>query len=461
MYTANIRRRNQKFLWAIEYDGYPTPLIAEWIDPNNEIINNGSKYTVTTKQLSHGKGVSSLQIDDPVLADMGSYTLRVQHDDSKCPEKNQTFTLNVHEAPIVHVPDSIVTHAEHEIEVLCNVIGYPASIIHWTWTECPLGEPPLSGPWSVASADCRSRRVSEHDELASTEVHNDRVQNSTIVFRPPGPGRLTCTAQNNESAGAVSAQSVAVYVLQREHPVVTEHEPALLMSGLEAKLICLVHLYNYTDEVWWERDGSRVTSDYDAERIKVDSDYVGLMRRVTLTFTTVLLVDNGTYVCMAMEFEGQQSKHPHVLRVHEHQRPLFGGMAEWRAPPVTRQKIERLVLSCAPKGMPTPEVHWMKDDALLSDDDEHVLLGSEALDDERLVFNHTLLVERMASTDEGEYRCVAKNENGEANYRVSVLVQTDGPSKMTIGLVVGLLVLLLLTICIGLYFYRREHKVCG
>lgn len=455
-YTYDIRKRNDQLLWSIDFDGYPKPLMAEWIDPNNELIATGDKIKITTKHYSDGRGNSQLLINDPVLADMGIYTLRVQHDNSKCPDRNRTFTLNVHEAPIVHVPESIVTRAQHEISVLCNVIGYPASTIHWTWTECPLGEPPLSGPWSVTDDSCRSRMAVEQDELATTEVHNDRVQNSTIAFRPSSPGRLTCTAQNNQSAGAIATQSVAVYVLNRQHAVVTELQPAVLMAGEPAQLLCLVHMYNYTDDVWWERDGTIVRDAGD--RLKLHHDHEDLMHRVALNFAAVHVADDGTYVCKARAFDGSVTEHLHAFRVHEQQQPLFQGVAEWRAPPVTRQKIERLVLSCAPEGMPTPQVQWMKDDILVMDDDEHVLLGSAPLDAEHLLFNHTLLVERMEDTDAGEYRCVATNANGEANYRVSVVVQTDGPSKTTIGLVVGLLVLLLLTVCVGLYFYRREHK---
>lgn len=73
---------------------------------------------------------------------------------------------------------------------------------------------------------------------------------------------------------------------------------------------------------------------------------------------------------------------------------------------------DRLNLTCVIEaGLPKPQVSWYKDK-------KNILVGEESM-------NFTL--EELTDTDEGEYKCEARNPGGVADATMNILV--DGKSR--------------------------------
>lgn len=470
LYSPTVKQRATARL-LVDYAGHPQPLHAEWTSPNQHYITHSNdKYTLTTVTHNNGQSSSTLLIHDADIADMGDYRVRVYGSTEpreQCTD-DRTFHLSVEEPPTVSVPAELHVLAKHELTAQCNVIGYPASDVHWTWTECPLGQPPHLEPWSIDTTACRQTRLDaavDMDANATVVVHNRSVQNSTLRFRPLAPGRLTCSATNSQSpsggGGGASTDSTTVYVWQRPQAVAIEAEPALWIAGNATQLVCLVHAFNYTQEVWWQRDGRPVDGD---GRVRVERTFADSMHQLRLHFGRVQADDAGTYACHARTFDQQEHTFEHTQHVYEPRAAHFGDAVDEEAAATVRlQRGDRLRLECRPEGVPVPHVKWLLNDELLdmsgaAPTNGTFEFGAETLGDDAMRWEHVLSVDRLDGDAVGVYECVAENEHGRAVQRTTVEMQQPGPSRTTIGVVCGLLALLLVTIVVGYYFYRREHK---
>ncbi|XP_058452453.1 basement membrane-specific heparan sulfate proteoglycan core protein isoform X2 [Malaya genurostris] len=167
-------------------------------------------------------------------------------------------------------------------------------------------------------------------------------------------------------------------------------------------------------DVRWDRIGGRMP-----ERAYTESG--------TLIITNVQISDSGTYVCQAGS--GPDTAYQQVTFTVEEAFPSSYrrklGVSSSRKPEVTistdvvdLDEYRSVDVSCIATGSPTPVITWERMD-------HHPLSTNVILEYGLLRFNS------LRKSDEGTYRCIARNDIGEADKILHVYVRESRPSQPT------------------------------
>lgn len=384
--------------WVVNFEGRPKPLSVTWIDtaPSHHRPFNTSCNAATS--------LTTFSVRNVRLAHTGIYQLRVGMANGSC-HSVRNFTLIVRSAPIVRlVQSSVIVPEGRSVVAECVVDGSPAANISWTWTECPLYLVHMDRPWSVIDCPTIAAQL-RHNQ--TVKVVNATQQRSIVDLWPGGPGRLTCNAINTYS-NVTQRKSVTVYVVTDDEKF--DDQKILVARQEPLRLRCQVERYNYTDLQWLHNGrrskGGKLRSTVSFQRLR----YMLLLQ---LNVPQVSDADAGRYECMAIDFDGRQTRQ-RMLTVHvlKRVRPYFvdGDTSPSNVELLPNQQLD---LGCAVGGMPVPVVQWLLNDQPLKRGPNVRIAGPEDGVGDGTARNHTLTVWRVSGAFDGQLRCEANSSAGQ------------------------------------------------
>ncbi|XP_039591708.1 hemicentin-1 isoform X2 [Polypterus senegalus] len=334
---------NNPITLPCEASGTPRPTIT-WQKEGINILPAGENFTV----LPNG----GLQIIRSKVEDSGTYI---------CVAQNPAGTALGKTKLRVQVPPSIKSQTKAYIVALdksvtlsCEAEGYPVPEVKWHKDSHQVKE-------SVR------QRV-----LSSGALH--------IAFaQPTDAGRYTCTVANVAGSSS-SDMSLTVHMPPNIRSMDSEYS---VLESSQVALHCIVDGVPQP-HIFWEKEGVPLSEGKGKYTIK---------RTGELIIGNTLVDDAGSYTCIANNTIGESSRTVNLI-VHTHPAimDLLGDVA--------LNKGQRLLLTCAASGIPTPTITWAFNNNIIPAQYESANGHSE------------LLIERVNKEDSGTYTCIAENSVG-------------------------------------------------
>ncbi|KAM4620724.1 roundabout homolog 1-like [Polymixia lowei] len=208
----------------------------------------------------------------------------------------------------------------------------------------------------------------------------------------PDDGSYVCVARNYLGQAISHNASLEVAILRddfRQNPV-----DVMVAVGEPAVLECQPPRGHPEPTISWRKDGANI-DDRD-ERITIRSG--------KLMITNARKGDAGKYVCVGTNMVGERESEVAELTVLE--RPSFVK----RPSSMVVLAEESVEFPCEVQGDPVPTVRWRKEDSDLPK-------GRYEISED-----HTLIVRRVTSSDEGSYTCVVENMVGKSEASAALTV---------------------------------------
>ncbi|XP_064420214.1 hemicentin-2 [Latimeria chalumnae] len=307
----------------------------------------------------------TLEIVQAQRSDTGRYTCRV---------KNAVGSDSTEMTLVVHVPPVILT-GQTELSVTegfqallpCAVQGLPEPKVSWNRD----GFPVLDMPGKFISL-----------QSGQLIIENAKSEDA---------GSYTCTAVN--VAGRTSQD---FHLTVHTHPAFTERlGDVSLNMGERLRLICMAKGMPVPTITWIFNNRPMTVEDS------------GKAGQSSLVIERVSKDDAGTYICTAENSVGVIKA---IGFVHIKAAPvLHGDINSYLTEPLGGNAI----LNCEALGDPAPTIQWDKNGLPV-----HISSRVHQLT------NGSLLIYSTVNTDAGDYRCVAENEAGVVEKKVTLMLQS-------------------------------------
>ncbi|XP_075792870.1 hemicentin-1 isoform X2 [Pelodiscus sinensis] len=335
--------------------GVPVPSI-HWTKNGIRLLPVGDRYRI----LSSG----TIEITAAQLDHAGRYTCMARN---AAGSAHRHVTLLVQELPAIQAqPGTLDVILNNPILLPCEATGSPRPVIMWQ----------KEGMNINTTGNSYTLLPSGSLQIARTAVED--------------AGTYMCVAQN-PAGTAVGKIKLKVQV----PPVIKPHSKENIVAvDKSATLQCEVGGYPLP-EITWHKGGQQITKSI-RQRI---------LSTGALQIAFVQPGDAGQYTCMATNVAGSSSSSMELI---VHIPPKI------RTSEVQHAVIEnsQAVLSCVADGIPTPTIHWKKDNLPLTD-----TIGKY-----RAMEYGNLILENAVPEDSGSYTCVATNAAGEDTHTVSLMV---------------------------------------
>uniref|UniRef100_A0A670IF80 Hemicentin 1 n=1 Tax=Podarcis muralis TaxID=64176 RepID=A0A670IF80_PODMU len=310
----------------------------------------------------------SLQIAKAAAEDAGTYI---------CVAQNPAGTALGKIKLKIQVPPAIRSHPEEYVVVLdkpatllCEADGYPAPEIVW-----------------------------HKDGQQVTESMRQRILSMgslQIAFaHPSDTGRYTCTATNVAGANTHTV-NLTVHVL----PTFTELPGDLALNKGERLQLTCKAVGVPVPQISWTFNNNIIP-------VSTQAQYDGVNGLSQLVIERVSKEDSGTYVCTAENVVGSVKA---LGFVYVKEPPVF--MGDYHS-----SRIEPLggnaILNCEVRGDPPPVIQWSKKGA-----------GIQISNRIRQLSNGSLAIYGTVNEDAAEYACVATNDAGVVEHRVTLTLHS-------------------------------------
>ncbi|XP_061490012.1 hemicentin-1 isoform X2 [Rhineura floridana] len=437
---------NNPILLPCEAVGTPHPIIT-WQKEGASVSTTEDSYTVLPS--------GSLQIAKAAAEDAGTYI---------CVAQNPAGTALGKIKLKIQIPPAIKSHPEEYVVVvdkpatlLCEAEGYPAPEISWHKEgqevtasvrqrilsmgslQIAFAHPSDTGRYTCTATNVAGSSSSSMEltvlvppKIHSTEAHYTVAENSRIVLPcvadgmptpsmnwkkdgtllmsmvrkymampygdlivdnavPEDSGSYTCVA-SNVAGEDTHTINLTVHVL----PTFTELPgDVALNKGDRLQLTCKA-IGVPVPRIAWTFNNNIIPAQYD--------DVNGLSR---LVIETVSKEDSGTYVCTAENLVGSIKA---LGFVYVKEPPVF--MGDYHS-----SRIEPLggnaILNCEVRGDPPPTIQWSKKG-----------VGIQISNRIRQLSNGSLAIYGTVNEDAAEYTCVATNDAGVVEHRVTLTLHS-------------------------------------
>uniref|UniRef100_A0A2K5CWV0 Hemicentin 2 n=1 Tax=Aotus nancymaae TaxID=37293 RepID=A0A2K5CWV0_AOTNA len=291
--------------------------------------------------------------------------------DYECQATNEVGSSSRRAKLVVYVPPSIREDgrktnvsgmAGQSLTLECDASGFPVPEVVW-----------LKDGQLIP-------KVGGHRLLdGGQSLHFPRIQEGDS-------GLYSCQAEN-QAGTAQRDFDLLVLIPPSVHGAGATQE-VLGLAGANVELQCWTSGVP-TPQVEWTKDGQPVLPG--GPHLQVQED--GQVLRITSSH----LGDEGRYQCAAFSPAGQQAKD---FQLQVHAPPTIWGSNETGEVAVMEGHLVQLL--CEARGVPTPNITWFKDGALLPPSTEAVYTRG----------GRQLQLERAQSSDAGVYTCKASNAVG-------------------------------------------------
>uniref|UniRef100_A0A8C3J6R6 Hemicentin-1 n=1 Tax=Calidris pygmaea TaxID=425635 RepID=A0A8C3J6R6_9CHAR len=341
-----------------EVTGFPPPDLS-WLKNGKPISSNTNTFIVP--------GARTLQIPRAKLLDDGEYT---------CIARNQAGESQKKSFLTVLVPPSIKDHSGTSLTVLNVRVGTPVIL------ECESNAiPPPVITWY------KNRHIIS--ESANVEILADgqtlRIKSAEVS----DTGQYVCKAINIAGRDDKNFH-LNVYV----PPNIEGPEQEFINETVSNPVTFVCDATGIPPPTLvWLKNGKPIENS-DSLEVHI------LSGGSKLQIARSLLLDSGTYTCIASNIEGKAQK-SYVLSIQVPPNIVGSEMPS----EVSALLGETIQLVCNANGVPTPVVQWLKDGKTVASDNlQRIRVTPDG---------STLNIFRALSSDTGKYTCVATNTAGE------------------------------------------------
>ncbi|XP_041933918.1 neuronal cell adhesion molecule a isoform X7 [Alosa sapidissima] len=288
-------------------------------------------------------------------------------------------------------PKNYIIDPRENININCEAKGQPHPSFSWT----------RNGTHFDVDKDPKVTMKPNSGSLVIDISNGEKVEAYEGIYQ--------CTAHNDHGV----AVSNNIVVRQSRSPLWSKerNEPRLVQRGDSLILHCRPPAGLPPPVIFW--------MDPFFQRLPQNSR-VSQVLNGDLYFSNVLMEDaRSDYICYARFPYTQtiQQKQPITVRVIDNAGAVGERKPTFMLPTGTSStsmvlRGERLQLECIADGLPTPEISWSKDNGVLPE-------GRFSFQN----FKKTLQITEVTETDAGNYRCTAKNSQGDAHHVITVEVK--------------------------------------
>ncbi|XP_073994368.1 obscurin isoform X8 [Rhodnius prolixus] len=363
----------QEIRLNVQIDANPKPMVA-WYKDGKQILDSEH-----IKLIEEGNSYTLL-IQNSQLSDVGSYSIVCKNNISQCSE---FCKVDIEGAPIFtrNLIKKVETEEGDSLTFLVKVHGNPMPSVQWFYKGKPV------------PSDARKKITSDHD------THS-----------------LTINAINREDAGEYSCKLLNVHGTNTDHGRLYVKTAPQFAKGMghvmaqegDTNVGFTVEIDSFPKgKVRWFHNETELKEDKDYTVREVDDSYTLVIKEVSRTSA-------GKYRCV---IENQYGSNESSADLTVLCKPVFC------KPLSEMMKVnegETLSLKIEVDGTPQPQVKWYKDGEEVHED-AHIKISR----DSHRVENYELTVNLVKAEDSGEYEVRAKNENGTAVTKTTVIVQTS------------------------------------
>ncbi|XP_063227857.1 vascular endothelial growth factor receptor 1-like isoform X2 [Bacillus rossius redtenbacheri] len=433
-------RDGESAQWVVSIDAYP-PAEIEWKGPLSKVsLGNGGKYYITTDSEQ-----TSLNITPVIIEDTGDYRVIARNNAG---EKEITVHLTVLDRPMVEIPSHGYFMYNRAYRINCSVLGFPKPTVAWSYRECSLPH------------ECYSHKFVDYDVSLYTPLtmqESDSTSWKSSLFVPAGheSGQIKCVANNSEGDGNSTISYIVTDVPFGDDGI------WLTVAGVDFELEqqpveqddvflhCGVSVANYTREVLWYKNTELITNSSEYAVLNTSTKY---SHRSSIHFPRINKKHNGNYTCQVTNYdENNVNQFQFSIDIRDLQAPkiVYSNMkqADWSI-----FQGDMVSWTCNVSGAPSPRVIWYKNNEQFKigvDNTQRITLGKN---------NFTLKITFTRESDDGTYKCLAKNTAGVVSqeFRLKIKDKTN-----TTGLIVGIVIMaivFIVAIVIFAYKVREAQK---
>ncbi|XP_069842670.1 vascular endothelial growth factor receptor kdr-like [Dendropsophus ebraccatus] len=401
---------------SVKVKAFPPPQ-STWYKDGKMIEKNSTCYRTNPER--HSLTIRNLKENNS-----GIYTILVFNSQHNLQE-TFNFTVEVYIKPSIYEKETDFYTVEPVLlgesrRFQCTAYGKPLPSITWEWQPC-------MSTSTVCKMDSRLKRIpilpdgndrndderKPHiEEVHVTNEENKKVVSSLITPRNSNQsGFFFCIASNTVGKD----ERMMHFILSEvKSGVMTKEETTVLVGG-DIRLVCSAEKYLFTNLIWFYPSGEAVpTYLVDLYHRKHTTDLSLLLRNVTKE-------QAGQYNCSA---ENQYTEEK-VLRTTN--LIVLDKKAPWVVQHLENTIVNSsstLFLECKVNGNPSPTITWLKNG--------YVIKRASGI---TLLYNNSLMIERVKKDDEGLYECYADNEMGHTNTSAYITIR-GGEERSNIEVII-------------------------
>ncbi|XP_036354448.1 hemicentin-1-like isoform X2 [Octopus sinensis] len=357
--------------------GTPTPEIM-WSKNRTPILD--SPY----KNLQVSNNGRRLKISNIKIDDASTYTCTATNIAGQAREE---YILKVHVPPKIqdgHIQEKVEANKSKPLLLECVTSGVPSPNVIWFKNNELID-------------------FEEKSNMRAIQIEN-KWQLQAIWTEPEDTGRYSCQA-SNPAGDAIKHFDVSIHVPPKlENPQLEKME---IMNRKSITLSCKVSGIPKPTITWYRNEMIIPAFGNSKKRI--------LNQGRELMLTNINMDDSGQYMCEATNVAGKVQK-PFLITVFVPPKIESSGSTN-----IAATVDSRTLLMCDTFGIPTPSIHWEKNDHDFPKAGAHY----------RMQHTGTLEFVQVKINDSGKYKCIVSNKAGNATKEYKLSVQV--PPKLING----------------------------
>ncbi|KAK3869901.1 hypothetical protein Pcinc_024815 [Petrolisthes cinctipes] len=455
---TSIPETKAGIMWKAYYRAHPIPVFRWYKDGkllDSSTDNVGHKRHDLRVRRFHD-GELELRIDDPVISDIGEYTLEASiHEEIGSVIMSKTVTMFFTMPAKPQLPSFTITpqqemHKKNSLfQIICSASAYPKPDINLEFRKCSSKE--LCEGFVVQ--DMEGETMNELRKGTTEDADQMVKRESMWSGRAQVPGYYRCTASNDH--GNFSTKQEQFFVTDGEdtskmlsaevmvdgkYKNGDESVKVTVVEGANVTVLCRANKMQTLTHPVWELVNTNITG-FANKTSETELSYISeiTVHEFTKEMHNIILV-------CSMGSENATVN----MKVISMMFPSWKGGVESPLEPYYKlQRSGNLSLSCPVIGQPIPIITWFKDDVALMNKRHRQIIGDH------------ISFEILKESDSGKYTCKAESRAGtiSAWTRVEV-VDPDAAMQTYIWIIIGVLMFFLIVVisCFAKKIYQDRKR---
>jgi hypothetical protein len=409
--------------------GIPTPTFV-WINNTDSTpLSSISGSLIITNTTVGNNITSNMTILSALRTDMGTYICSAQNNINNlvdAPDQD-SVQLFVQEPSIFIIsPSNVTNHTAGLAVMTCVATGIPQPVITWFKDGSPI------------VADTK-RNV----DIVSSITQNEINVTSTLTIRDlvlSDTGYYSCSSSNlqaDESLSFVDSSGSAFLFVQ--YPPEVSLIPTLTVTNQTNTTSFTCSLFGVpTPDITWYKIQDGLTTKLDGSTFNITTVIDNYNITSVLYFNSSLRTDEGNYTCVGENNVTNIINSPEsdLASLFVQVPPLF----ILHPISVTNYTAGQVVLTCSVSGLPVPTITWLKDGAVVTENDNISITNALSSSSNTGMSTSSLTLTQLTLDDVAMYNCMANNTGAFDNqftvYSLSSLLTVEYPPSVTISPVI-------------------------